>query len=376
MISRMRVAIVHPWFPQYRVGFFRQLVEQAELAGIEISIFHGDPPPEWQDRNDGSFAADFTRLPTRFFRVRGRTLSRKSLKPIRAQGPFDLVIVEQAVRNIETYELLLSRTPLAYWGHGRTYTVRVGATQERLKLWLTRRGLWFFAYTEAGLDAVVERGFPQLQGTVVQNSIDTSLLRAQISEVRSETVLAFGRKHDLRGKTGLFIGGLDSSKRLGFLLDAARIAHHADSDFRLLIAGDGSDRAFVENKVQQMPFVSYLGSIFDRDKAVAISASQVLTMPGRVGLVSVDSFAGATPIVTTLWEWHAPEFEYLQGGVNAVITANDVDLYARELIATLSDVSLLSALGEACKLASQRYTVEAMVSNFLGGVEQALRIKK
>jgi glycosyltransferase involved in cell wall biosynthesis len=371
----MRVAIIHPWFPQYRIGFFEKLVARGELEGIEFQIYHGDAPPEWKDRNDSGLSESFTRLPTRFFTFRGRTLNYKSLAPIATQKPLDLIIVEQAVRNLETYQLLIGRAPVAFWGHGKTYTVAIGAGQERVKQWLTRRGRWFFAYTSGGAEAVVAAGFPSNRTTVVQNSIDTSSLQEAIRSVNDEMLDSFNAKCDLKGKTALFIGGLDASKRLPFLMEAAALAHEHDPDFRLLIAGAGSDRVVVEQAADAVPYVTYLGALFGREKAVALRASQVLAMPGRVGLVAVDSFGAGTPIVTTNWNWHAPEFEYLNDGLNAVVTADHVDAYARALIATLQDGPFLAAMRSECLAASARYTVEAMVENFVGGVKRALESK-
>jgi glycosyltransferase involved in cell wall biosynthesis len=372
----MKVAIIHPWFPQYRLGFFENLVMRAAEEGIVVTIFHGDPPPEWRDRNDVEASDSFIRLPTRFFNVRGRTLNRKSLKRFWEEGPFDIVIVEQAVRNIETYELFLKRTQLAYWGHGKTYTLEISAGQERLKQWLTRRGKWFFAYTRGGVEAVVAAGFCRDRTTVVQNSIDTSTLQRQIAAVEVSALQEFSSLHDLKGKTAIFVGGLDASKRLNFLLDAAEQAHLLEPDFRLLIVGAGTDRNIVESRTALMPYVTYLGSLFGADKALAIRVSQVMAMPGRVGLVAVDSFAGGTPIVTTDWAWHAPEFEYLEPGVNAVITSDDHMIFARKLVSVLRDDVGLAALVEACIRDSGQYTVQAMAENFVDGLRKALVIDR
>jgi glycosyltransferase involved in cell wall biosynthesis len=371
----MRVAIIHPWFPQYRVGFFENLVRRGAEEGIEIGVFYGESPPEWRDRNDEGISDGFTRLPTRFFNLRGRTLNHKSLAPLCGQGPFDLIIVEQAVRNLESYQLLFGNVPIAFWGHGKTYTLATGNRQERFKQWLTGKGRWFFAYTQGGVDAVVESGYPRGRTTIVQNSIDTTILKNQIADLSVEELDLFKMKHDLQGKTALFIGGLDSSKRLSFLLEAARTAHELDPQFRLLIVGAGAEGLLVEQAASELPYVSFLGSLFGRDKALAIGASQVMAMPGRVGLVAVDSFAGSTPIVTTDWPWHAPEFEYLVSGVNAVITADNTSSFACGLVSTLQDKSLLTALQRECLTGSEKYTVEAMVENFLAGLQSALEVR-
>lgn len=369
----MKVAIVHPWLPQYRVGFFEQLVLAGNREGIEFHIFHGDVPLEWRSRNDAGQSNVSQKLPTRFMKIRGRSLNYKSLEKLRRQGPYDLIVVEQAVRNLETYQLLLTRTPIAFWGHGKTYTQRSSRGKERIKHWLTNRGIWFFAYTSKGAEEVVSQGMAPERTTVVQNATDARHLSSAISSLEKSEIRSFEAKNDLHGKTALFIGGLDASKRLTFLLAAAEIAHENDSEFRLVIAGDGVDRVLVQEKAAQCPYIKYVGPLFGRDKAVAISASQVMAMPGRVGLVAVDSFAGGKPIVTTDWKWHAPEFEYLESGVNAIVTRDAPEAYAAELLVTLRDQQKLSMLSANCLESSAKYTVEAMVENFVTGVKNALK---
>lgn len=372
----MKVAIIHPWFPQYRAKFFEQLIAKGSDVGIDFVVFYGETPPEWSDRNDVVRREGFTKLPTLFIRFRGRTLIWKSLKLVRAASPYDLIIVEQAVRNIETYELVLRGAPLAFWGHGKTYTKHVSEGQESFKRWLTRRGKWFFAYTTGGVEALVRAGVPRKLTTVLQNSIDTTTLRGLVESVDVAKSARFNADHDLHGKTALFIGGLDESKRLPFLVQAAKLAHGLDSDFRLMIAGAGSDSLIAEEAARELSYVSYLGPLFGEEKALAIKSAQVIAMPGRVGLVAVDSFACGTPIITTDWPWHAPEFEYLESGINAVIAADNPHSYADSLVRILQDESGLLRLREACLEAADRYTVEAMVDNFVSGVKDALDLVK
>lgn len=369
----MRVAIIHPWLPQYRVRFFQDLISRGHERGVEINVFYGTTPPEWKGRNDTSSTPGFTRLNTRFWSVgRGRTVNLKDLGMINKFGSNDLVIVEQAVRNLETYLLLIRRKPLAFWGHGRTFTKQVSQRQDSLKQWLTRCGSWFFAYTLEGAEAMASSGMPAEKITVVQNSIDTRTLADQIDALDSETLASFSKQHDLRGRTALFLGGLDSSKRLAFLLEAARQASRADPDFRLLVAGSGDDQELVEEAVANNPSIRYLGPVFGTDKAMALASAQVIAMPGRVGLVAVDSFTSLTPIVTTSWQWHSVEFAYLQSGENAIITNDTVDDYARGLLEALQDEQRLASLRDGCKEGRDTYTLDAMVSNFLSGVMNAL----
>lgn len=366
----MKVAIVHPWFPQYRKPFFDELISIAASEGIHVDVFHGSPPPEWAMRGDSVEEDYAVPLPTRFIGVGARSLVLKSPVPLWRSGPYDLIVLEQAVRNLESYLFLLRNqgANIAFWGHGRTYTTRVGKLQEKIKLWLTRRGTWFFAYTEGGAASVISAGYPANRVTVVQNSVDTKRLRQAIVKVNDATLDAFSRRHNLCGKTGLFIGGLDSSKRLDFLLSSGELASALDPQFRLLVAGSGSCTRLIEEAAKTRSWLSYLGPLFGDDKATAIAASEVLLMPGRVGLVAVDSFAAGRPIITTQWEWHAPEFEYLTRGHDAVITENDEKIYAQAIVRVLNDASELIRLQENALNSASKYTVARMASNFLQGL--------
>lgn len=374
MSSPIRVAIVQPAVPQYRVPFFTRLITDAEKDGIHIDVFAGKTPTEIRARGDASDSDFFHRLSTHELRIRRRSLFYKSTTPV-LRGGYDLVILEHGVRNMETYELLirLGGQRIAFWGHGRTYTKSVSLQQEWFKYWLGRRATWFFGYTERGVDAVVEHGFPRNRTTVLNNTIDTAALRADLAAISDDELREFSRHHDLRGHTALYLGGIDTDKRIPFLLESALAAHELCSDFRLLIAGNGSDRALVEEFVAENSWASYLGALHGRDKALALRVAQALSIPGKIGLVAVDSMVAGTPIFTTKFPHHAPEFEYLTDGITAVVTKDDVDSYAAELIALLSDRPRQKAMSDRCQTESERYTLDAMVCNFLAGVNSALR---
>ena len=193
------MAIIQPAVLRYREPFFRRVIAAAEDAGIHIDVFGGEVPAEVRARGDSS-NADFVRaLGTRELTIRGRNLFFKATAPI-LRGGYDLVILEHAVRNIETYELLvrLGGRRIAFCGHGRTYTKNVTQRQEAFKHWLTRQATWFFGYTAGGVDAVVERGFPRNRTTVFNNTIDTAALREDLSAISDSEVLEFSCHRDLR----------------------------------------------------------------------------------------------------------------------------------------------------------------------------------
>ncbi|WP_243766404.1 glycosyltransferase [Streptomyces sp. GC420] len=287
---------------------------------------------------------------------------------------------------MEMYPLFLRRqlagvsgstTPLiALWGHGRTYTKPVRRPETAAKNTLTRRASWFFAYTQGGADYLASRGYPRQHITVVRNCIDAEPL-AHIRELASkpgtkefsEAAALRTRHHLQHGRTALFVGGLDTPKRIPLLLETAQRMADALPGFRLLVAGTGAHRPLVDAAASSTasPVVA-LGHTTGRNMALLGAVSDIMLMPGRVGLCAVDSFALRTPIVTTAWPWHAPEFEYLENGRNAIITPDDPAAYAATAHALLADESRLRSLHISCQKDADVYTIDAMAARFSEGL--------
>ncbi len=369
-----RVLIVQEYVPRYRVPFFEALRATAFEAGIQVDVAASRPGGHLASRADAASPDWILPFDNRELSLGGRRIVLGGATKLWAG--YDLVVLEQARRNPDVYRLLLPRRKrgprIALWGHGRDYTFDAGPLSARVMRLLTSRASWFFGYTSRGVEYVTERGFDPARTTVVQNSVDTSTLKNLSEAVSPAELRAFAERHDLRGKTALFLGGLDASKRLPFLLEAAVAAHARTPDFRLLIGGAGAQEQLVTDFTAGRHWARYLGRIDGAAKAVAMKSAQLLAMPGRVGLAIVDGFATGLPIVTTSWPWHAPEFEYLQQGVNGMVTEDTVPAYTEELVGLLGDPGRLAAMRKSCVEASGVYTVAAMAANFTRGLAAAL----
>ncbi len=361
MTRRRRVAIVHPWMPRYRVPFFRELVKRAAAVDIDIRVFYGQAPPEWSDRSDSVDPIFATMLATRFLHLGKRILVFRDIRRVESDGPWDLVVLEQAVRNLETYGFLLTnrKVATAFWGHGRTYTKRVSKAQEWVKQWLTQRGSWFFAYTEGGARAVVDAGFPADRVTVVWNALETE-----------EVVGGRGNSNDQ--PVMLALGALDETKRLDVLFRVADGVRESVPTVRLVFAGDGAQRHQVEEFARTRGWVDVRGRLDGEAKAFALNEATVILNPGRVGLVAVDSLASEVPIVTARWPYHAPEFEYLSNGINSLVVEDDIPALVEAVVTVLTRDDVRARLQEGCRETRTALTVEAMARNFVVGLVSAL----
>lgn len=370
-----RVTLVVPFLSEFRRSFYRRLEEDLAAYDISLVIAYGAPYSKDQSARQDVIDIDgAVRLRQSQFWVAGRPVVYKRLGGL--VGSSDALVVDQSLRNMELYPLLArqaaGRGPLvAMWDHGRTYTQPQSRLEQSLKYALTRRSRWFFAYTEGGARAVAEHGFPRQRVTVVQNAIDVSELREAREALPDNELADLRLEYGLTpGRTGLFVGALSPTKRLPFLIGAAEEIARRLPGFRLLVAGAGPDGALVARAAARSDVVIPVGQAFGARKALLGAVADVLLMPGLVGLCAVDSFVLETPIVTTAYPWHAPEFEYLEPDHNAVVAPDGIEGYASAVLELLGDPARLEKLRQGCRDSAGRYTVEEMSRRFAEGLVQ------
>lgn len=361
--------IIHPFVQAYRAGLYTAVADRLAEHDVNVSVAQGPPPPSLANRNDTTSAKWAVPTPTRWVRLADKDIALR-----RIPHSSDLVIVEQAIKNLETYPLLAHKPfggpSVAMWGHGRSFSTPQGPTFGRLKQYLTRRCDWFFAYTQAGADHVVHHGFPRTRVSVLNNTIDTDALSADLSNVTSSDTESFQRRHNLTpGRTALFLGGVDSAKGIGFLVEASLHAERLLPGFVVLVGGAGNDLAKVRAAQAAGAPVRALGRLDGPEKALALRATDLIAIPSSIGLVAVDSLVSGRPIVTRDNATHGPEADYVRDGLSVWLPGNaDPEQYARALVQTLADRSALVTMQAACLEAAPHYSLSNMVDAFVEGV--------
>lgn len=366
-----RVTIIHPFVQHYRLTLYERLYTELGAEGIDFRVLGGEASPSMRPRADAVSARWSQHVSTTWLTLSSKELAVRHIQRSDFRGG-EFVIAEQAIKNLETYRLLrwanAGRIRLALWGHGKTHSIEQGPLLEHAKFGLTRRTDWFFAYTDSGRDAVVEHGMDPSRVTVLRNTIDTASLLADIESISSDEVRSYREQYGLtKGATGLFIGGVDGAKGIDFLLEATQLIGHELPEFRLLVAGSGSQVDRVMQASTQIP-VHYIGRVTGREKAVALAVADVLLIPKWIGLVAVDSLVAGVPIISTEPGAHAPERMYLVDNVHAVFTSGSPVEYAGSVTKTLSDRSKLAAMATACRSEATKYAIEGYVERFLEGI--------
>jgi glycosyltransferase involved in cell wall biosynthesis len=371
-----RVLIIEAQIKQYRFPFYQGLRTELARSGIELSVGYSDPNPAEASKRDNSD------LPPEYGKkVRGYWLfgDKVLLQPLLISAlRADLVIVDQANKFVLNHLLLpLSRLGLkrvAFWGHGENFQPE----QLRFSEWYRRKTLstvsWWFAYTERTARYLISNGVSPSRITAVDNAVDTSAIRRDVSSISAEHRIAL-RKHlgiSESARVGIFCGMLDKIKSVPFLLDAAKLIRDRISDFHLILVGGGPDETSIQAAAARVDWIHYMGPQFGKRKSELLAISDILLMPGKVGLVILDAFAAGLPFLTTHLTIHCPEIEYLQQGFNGLLSEPNVSAFANMTASLLQDRESLERLRQGARESGSKYTIENMVTNFELGIRQCL----
>jgi len=372
-----RVSYIFPVSHHYRAPFHERLRMLLAEQDVDYTVVYCAPGEENRNKGDAiditwGNKVGLTALPGGLVYQHGLKQAMKS----------DLIILQQENKLLLNYVLILaSRIGLkkvAYFGHGRNFQSRNGNGQaERFKRFWATKVDWWFGYTEETRVHIRSLGFPDERITVFNNSVNTTLMRQQLTASTSEARGALAASMGLVGNNvGVFVGGIYPDKRMRFLISAADRIRVRVPDFELIVAGGGSDLPLVSHLAQGRSWIHVMGPRFGQQKIDLMALGHVFMMPGLMGLAILDAGTVGLAIATTDFPWHSPEIAYLEPGVSGLKVADweNPEAYAEEVAALLLDRPALERMREGARAMADRYSIEAMARNFASGVLKALAL--
>jgi glycosyltransferase involved in cell wall biosynthesis len=362
------ILIIQPYIPEYRRKFFSMLEAYCKRNNLELTILAPKPDKLFQLRGDQSSDLDIVHeIQVHRIRLLGKQVDYFRLPRGLRFKDFDLVIMEQTLKNIQ-YPFLLLRAPkktrIALWGHGKTVVKKKSKVEQLLQLFLTKQADFFFSYTKSGADYLAEHGFPREKITVLQNS-NSSIGRIENTARHSKEI---GTSPRLDGARCCYIGALESTKGIDFLIKAIPIIKDAFPKFQFTFIGDGPARQLVADFVEMNSYASWLGFKNETDLDEISHEFSLILIPGRVGLIAVDSLMLLIPIVTTSHGFHAPEYEYIQKNGTSIEINGTYQDYALEVIRLLNNPAEIIKMRENLSSLRSNHTLEVMVENFTAGL--------
>ena len=204
---------------------------------------------------------------------------------------------------------------------------------------------------------------------VVSVSADTAAQLRAINPALEVDVIGNGVDHTLfdqpqqAGRDVVFVGRLEyGGKGLDLLLDAwSRV--HDRVEGCLVIAGQGHDEARIRCEVTRRGLddrVRLVGWVRGAAKARLLAGARAVAMPSRMetfGIVAVEAFAAATPVVA----FAIPALrEVVPDGAGFAVPPFDVAAYADALLALCTDADRAVTMGAAGRRFAAGYDWDAL----------------
>lgn len=376
--AQMRtVSVVNQFIPQYRAPFWDGLRASMVNHGIRLRLLHGRPHRSFAHRGDTVKLDWSEEVPMREFRLGGRDLVYLELGDVMRSS--DLVITNQEIRLLHNFGLLrqqmLGHGRLALMGHGRDRSKNHSSLSEHVKIWMSRRVHWWFAYNDFTAHEVEGFGYPADRITIFMNSTDTRSLRISQDTITSADLEALRRQIGLGpGPYAIYVGGVDPIKQVRYLIQGARRVREMMPGFELMIVGAGSDRERLQAETSSEPWVHWIAPQFGESKVRHMLLAHLCLIPAGVGLGIVDTFALGIPLVTTDRFPHGVEIDYLKHGINGWVCRGspDPEKFGDEIVFLLQNPDLLRSLRGGALESGGRLSIEAMVENFTTGILTAI----
>ena len=369
-----RVVIINKSLPRYRVEFYNRLRNQLQSRDIELQLIYGNTHVD--SRKDAAVIEWAVARENRVVKLGSVNLIWQPC--LREVNAADLVIVEQANKLLLNYILifrkLFGNKKFAFWGHGLNLQASKVNPFNIFKRLYVNKPSWWFAYTNGVEKFLLKTGFDKNKITVVQNAIDTGKLHEHYTGI-TETEI-----QQLKAKLGIqenehvciYCGSLYKEKKLEFLIATVETLRNNGYPVKLIIVGSGPMEGYVTAAAAEKSWLLYEGAKFGREKAMYFKIAHLFLHPGAIGLAILDSFAFETPMVTTTYDFHGPEFHYIENDYNGLVTSEDPDDYVTAVAGLLDDPAQIEKLKSTFPLMRERYNIQAMVNNFSNGIEKAL----
>ena len=330
---RPRVAVIYHFFAHYR----EPIIERLARSEVATFTFCGDDH-DYENtikRAQLSAAVNFRACPTtRIFRsimwqrgIIAVALSREFDQLIQLGNPFWIATWIAALAG------RLTGKQVFFWSHGFLEAPHgIKGMVRRLFFRLAHQHLFYGRWAK---QHAIEVGWDPALLHVVHNSLDVDSQIQQRQSIPPSELTAL--RAELFRDPSLPIAfcscRLQPSKRLDMLIGALAILKKQGVQANLLLVGDGSSRAQLEQLARAAGIdARFEGACYDEARlARLISASDVTVSPGFVGLTAIHSMIYGVPVVThgTMGK-QAPEVEAIIPGLTGdYFTLGDEEDLAR-----------------------------------------------
>jgi len=345
-VKSIRAAIVYHFLAHYREPIFRLLCSGEERP-VEYFVFASDQADDPSLPGVKALRHDPTTAPelvARWTVVHNVWLLKKVLWQPAVVGMalssrFDCIVLLGNVNYLSSWlAAILARLTgkrVLMWTHGFLRREPLLKSAVRAAFYRLAHGL--LLYGNRARNILTEHGFDPASMYVVYNSLDHD------RQVELRETLTDATRTTMRNELGvpadhrllLSVGRQNRAKRYEELIEAVGKAITAGSRLRLVLVGDGPERAALEAHVAKLELqesIRFYGPCYDEARLAAmIWAADLFVVPGDIGLSCMHALAYGLPVITHgNLDHQNPEIEAIRPGRNGdLFREHDVDDLAR-----------------------------------------------
>ncbi len=326
LTSPPRVLLASSYSAHYRLGVWREPLASTQ---VRLDITTGQTAPGGHESTVQPISpADLPQMSVhRTYRL-GAFRWQPGLLRQACSRRYDIVIWDPAYRSLAVWiSSLVLRTrgvTIVYWGLG--WTRRHSRLKEWAKVRAFRLAHGFLTYGRSSAERAVAAGYPRDRLYVVGNSMVDSVHAGRVARA------------GLPPRSPLTLGTslrLTDRKRIDLLVRAASALHSSGTPCRVLVVGEGPERAGLQSLADQLRVdVHFLGALYGPGEIADFYAQvHVTVIPGHAGLTVVQSLMHGRPVVThDNPDHHAAEWEALrEGRSGAFFAKGEVDDLVRAI---------------------------------------------
>lgn len=378
----IRVFIMQPALPKYRVPVFREL---AQRPGLTVTVSRGDEPHVPSVEPDGFAAFESKHHRIRLAGVMGIEWHAPSASDLKGADvlvlPWNLRLLSHPVTILRAR---MRGIPVVLWGHG--YSKHDAPIKTRLRQWMGLLGDAVVLYNRGTADALVLSGVPRARTFVALNTVDIRPISAQIAAWRNKQaeLEAFAAREWLPGGPRLLlVSRLLDQNRIDRLIATVAALKGKHPGIRAVLIGKGP----AEGKLKEMAAaagvadrVVFNGAIYDESElAPYFLTAEQFVYPENVGLSLNHAMAYGVPVVTSdRTDAQNPEIEAMRHEYNGLVYQHgSTEAMTRTIERLAVDVALRRRLAEAASATIHgRYSIPRMVDGLEAAIRYALALRR
>lgn len=315
--GRPRVAVIYHFFAHYRKAVIERLAQSTRAS----FIFFGDDHDYESAIKGGRFSSAVDLRPCRTHQIARSFMWQSGLLRVALSRQVDQLILLGNANWPATWLAAiagrLTGKRVLFWSHG--FLTRPSGEKGWIRRIFFRLAHAHLFYGRVAKQHAVDLGWDPARIYVVGNSLDYDTQRAARESVTPAAVAAcraaLFREPEL--PTVVCSCRLVRGKRLDLLIEALRILRVDGLRANMIIIGDGSERASLEQLARDAGVAAHFeGACYDESRiALLTMCAAVTACPGFVGLTAIHSMAYGVPVVTNRRSCDtAPEVEAIIPG--------------------------------------------------------------